>query len=60
MVDSLIKAYGLTNHMDMLKVKPSTYNDLTEFHSSAYIDYLKKLNDNPDSKEDEAEFGIGY
>lgn len=46
--------------MDVFKVKPSTYEDLIDFHSSAYIDFLKKLNDNQDSKDDEDEYGIGY
>ncbi|VVC34439.1 Histone deacetylase superfamily,Histone deacetylase,Histone deacetylase domain [Cinara cedri] len=59
-VDSLIKAYGLTNHMDVFKVKPSTYENLIDFHSSAYIDYLKNLNDKDDSTDDGDEYGIGY
>lgn len=47
--------------MDVLKVNPSTYEDLIGFHSSAYVDFLKKLNDNNCSLSDiEDEYGIGY
>lgn len=50
--------------MDVLKVIPSTYEDLIGFHSSAYIDFLKKLDDpdvcNSSILEDEEEYGIGY
>lgn len=60
-VDSLIKACQLSDHMDVFKVNPSTYEDLTRFHSSAYIDFLKELNDNNSSiSENEEEYGIGY
>jgi len=47
--------------MDVFKVNPSSYEDLIEFHSSAYVDFLKKLNDNNSSVLDtEEEYGIGY
>jgi len=47
--------------MDVIKVIPSSYEDLIEFHSSAYIDFLRKLNDNNSSiLDDEDEYGIGY
>jgi len=47
--------------MDVFKVNPSSYEDLIEFHSSAYIDFLKKLNDNNSSVLDtEDEYGIGH
>uniref|UniRef100_A0A2S2PC45 Histone deacetylase n=1 Tax=Schizaphis graminum TaxID=13262 RepID=A0A2S2PC45_SCHGA len=61
LVDSLIKAYQLSDHMDVFKVNPSSYEDLIGFHSSAYVDFLKKLNDNNSSFTDnEDEYGIGY
>lgn len=61
MVNSLIKACNLFDHMDVLKVIPSTYDDLIAFHSSAYIDFLQKLDDSNSSLlEDEEEYGIGY
>lgn len=59
-VDSLIKAYRLTDHMDVFRVKLSSYDDLIEFHSSAYIDFLKNANDgNSSLLEAENEHGIG-
>jgi histone deacetylase 8 len=46
--------------MDILNVIPSTYEDLIAFHSSAYIDFLQKLDDNNSSiLEDEEEYGLG-
>lgn len=59
-VDSLIKSCKLSDHMDVFKVKPSTYEDLISFHSSAFIDFLKKLDDSNSSiLEAEDEYGIG-
>lgn len=47
--------------MDVFKVKPASYEDLNAFHSSAYIDFLKKVNDHDSSTlEGEDEYGIGY
>lgn len=61
LVDSLIKAYHLSDHMDVFKVNPSSYEDLIGFHSSAYVDFLKNLNDNNSSLSDTEEaYGIGY
>jgi len=47
--------------MDVFKVNPSSYEDLIGFHSSAYVDFLKKLNDNNSYLSDiEDEYGLGY
>lgn len=46
--------------MDVFKVNPSSYEDLIGFHSSAYVDFLKKLNDNSSVSDNEDEYGIGY
>lgn len=47
--------------MNVFKVNPSTYEDIIEFHSSAYIDFIMKLNDNDNTiRESEDEYGIGY
>lgn len=59
LVDSLIRACELTNHMDVFKVKPSSYEDLVEFHSSAYIDFLQSINDCDSSTLEAEEYGIG-
>lgn len=46
--------------MDVCKVTPALYEDLIAFHSSDYIDFLKKLDDNDSSiVENENEYGIG-
>lgn len=46
--------------MDVFSVKLSSYDDLNEFHSSAYIDFLKNVNDgNSSIIEMENEHGIG-
>lgn len=46
--------------MEVLRVQPSTYEDLIEFHSSSYIDFLKNANDgNSSILEAENEYGIG-
>lgn len=46
--------------MDVFSVKLSSYDDLIEFHSSAYIDFLKNANDGNSSLLDaENEHGIG-
>ncbi|XP_050425897.1 histone deacetylase 8-like isoform X2 [Adelges cooleyi] len=47
--------------MNVEKVKPLLYEELTQFHSSSYVDFLKRVNDNDDSTlEAENEFGLGY
>jgi len=47
--------------MDVYKVKPASYEDLIGFHSSAYIDFLKKIDDiNSSISEGEEEYGIGH
>lgn len=47
--------------MNVLKVNPSSYEDLIGFHSSSYVDFLQKINDNNSSILDaEDEYGIGY
>lgn len=60
-VDSLIKAYKLSDHMDVFKVKPATYEDLIGFHASSYIDFLKIINDSDSSGlVAEDDYGLGY
>lgn len=47
--------------MNVEKVKPLLYEELTQFHSSSYVDFLKRVNDNDDSTlEAENEFGLGW
>lgn len=46
--------------MDVFRVKLSSYDDLIEFHSSTYIDFLKNVNNgNSSILEAENEYGIG-
>lgn len=62
MVHDLISAYGLLNHVKVIRSIPATNSDLKLFHSDLYLDHLKTFNDVSDdfipSAEDE-EYGIG-
>ncbi|KAG8223576.1 hypothetical protein J437_LFUL003040 [Ladona fulva] len=63
LVDNLIKAYGLCKYMKISAAEPASYDDLTSFHSSCYIDFLREVNESDDLEnveEEEADFGLGY
>lgn len=60
LVDDLIKSYNLCDHMNVFQVEPASYDDLIQFHSSSYINYLKQLSDHESSSTElENEYGIG-
>ncbi|XKL65554.1 hypothetical protein PGB90_008974 [Kerria lacca] len=72
-VHALIKSYNLLINTRVIDVKPANYQDLCQFHSSLYIDFLKKISKNytsaaKENKELVAEilskesddYGIGY
>ncbi|XP_023943861.2 histone deacetylase 8 isoform X2 [Bicyclus anynana] len=65
MVHSLITAYGLLNHVIVVRSTPATYSDLKLFHSDLYLDHLKRFGQIDDedgympTPEDE-EYGLGY
>uniref|UniRef100_A0A8D9ASA8 Histone deacetylase 8 n=1 Tax=Cacopsylla melanoneura TaxID=428564 RepID=A0A8D9ASA8_9HEMI len=56
LVFSLIESYSLFNAMTVIKSVPATYEELTEFHSSLYIDTIKDLESQ--TEEDLEEFGL--
>ncbi|GBP65920.1 Histone deacetylase 8 [Eumeta japonica] len=63
LVHNLIVAYGLTNHLTVVRSKSASYEDLKEFHSELYIDHLKTLKELDEDympNEHDEEFGIGY
>lgn len=65
MVQDLINAYEILKPDKVLIVQSSdaTEEELKSFHSSAYVDFLKKVNDCDGISEFEAEqleFGLGY
>lgn len=65
MVQDLINAYGVLNPNKVLIISKcsATEDELKTFHSSSYIDFLKKVNDCNDSIEfenEQLEFGLGY
>ena len=43
MTYSLMINYELFHHMDILKPTKASYNDLLDFHSSDYIDFLSSI-----------------
>ncbi|XP_045771115.1 histone deacetylase 8-like isoform X1 [Maniola jurtina] len=63
LVHSLITAYGLLNHVKVVRSTPATYSDLKLFHSDLYLDHLKTFGeieeDYMPTAEDE-EYGLGY
>ncbi|XP_063541419.1 histone deacetylase 8-like [Cydia strobilella] len=63
MVHSLIAAYGLLQHVKVVRSKPAVDADLKRFHSDLYLNHLKTFTEIDDeymtTNEDE-ELGIGY
>ncbi|KAI5187587.1 histone deacetylase 3 [Nematocida homosporus] len=37
---SIVFAYGLERYMDVFKIKPATKQELTEYHTEEYVDFL--------------------
>ncbi|XP_068623387.1 histone deacetylase 8-like [Battus philenor] len=63
LVHNLITAYGINNHLQVVRSIPATYDDLKKFHSELYLDHLKCLKEIEEdyiaSSQDE-EYGIVY
>ncbi|KAG7495514.1 receptor-type tyrosine-protein phosphatase gamma [Solea senegalensis] len=58
MVHSLIEAYGLLEHMSVVKPRVATIEEMARFHTDSYLEHLHKIsedgdNDDPQSAEDE-------
>lgn len=65
MVQDLINAYSILNSDKVLVVQGADANEeeLKSFHSTSYIDFLKKANDCKDLSEiedEQLEFGLSY
>ncbi|XP_055613935.1 histone deacetylase 8-like [Uranotaenia lowii] len=63
MVDDLIESYGILNHCQLIDPDPCSYDDLLLFHSSDYVDCLKKHNDadeTDDVTDELQEFGLAF
>ncbi|KAG7303536.1 hypothetical protein JYU34_012065 [Plutella xylostella] len=63
LVHSLIGAYGLLKHVQVVNSKPASYEDLKDFHSELYLDHLKTIQDVDDEYEttpQDEEYGLGY
>lgn len=60
MVNELIKSYDLLRNMTILKPSPATDDDLINFHSSDFIEYMKSINSlyTPDDSHD-LDYGLG-
>ena len=48
MAHQLIVNYGLYRQMEVYEPHWANYNELTNFHSSAYINYLERISNNPE------------
>ena len=63
MTHSLIAAYKLLSHMKLITPSPAGEYDITEFHSKAYVDFLRKSSDQDDKEkinsEEADEYGLG-
>ncbi|XP_046963938.1 histone deacetylase 8-like isoform X1 [Vanessa cardui] len=63
MVHSLITAYGLLNHIKVIRSQSASYSELKLFHSELYLDHLKSFTHIEDdyviTAKDE-KFGLGY
>ncbi|MCQ2821640.1 MAG: histone deacetylase [archaeon] len=60
MAHQLIVNYGLYRKMDVYEPHFANFNELTNFHSSDYINYLENISINPEiTEENEGIFNIG-
>ncbi|XP_078617821.1 histone deacetylase 8-like [Branchiostoma floridae x Branchiostoma japonicum] len=62
-VHGLIEAYGLTKELRLVEPRPATVAELTSFHSTDYIDHLRKASAEEDEEKDIdvlEEFGLCY
>ncbi|KAK4886153.1 hypothetical protein RN001_002424 [Aquatica leii] len=60
-VTDLVLSYNLLScNVQVIACTPATHDELKEFHSSAYLDFIKEHNDDKYCDEDEVEFGLNY
>ncbi|XP_078001400.1 histone deacetylase 8-like [Glandiceps talaboti] len=63
MVHSLLEAYNLLDNMTVVKCRRASVHELTAFHTTDYVEYLQRINDEDDSEkvdETSQEYGMGY
>ncbi|KAK3580273.1 hypothetical protein CHS0354_023511 [Potamilus streckersoni] len=62
MVHSLIEAYGLLKHMQVISPSEATLEDMKQFHTEDYLHFLGKIADEDDENFDEEshQYGLGY
>ncbi|XP_070568100.1 histone deacetylase 8-like [Ptychodera flava] len=63
MVHSLLEAYGLLDKMRVVPSRRASVHELMAFHTTDYVEYLQKINDEDDSEkvdETSQEYGMGY
>ncbi|AOW05816.1 hypothetical protein B0I72DRAFT_140688 [Yarrowia lipolytica] len=61
MAHSLIMNYGLYKHMEIYRAKPATKQEMCQFHTDEYVDFLSRVT--PDNMEhfakEQAKFNVG-
>uniref|UniRef100_A0A3Q2UMF6 Histone deacetylase 8 n=1 Tax=Fundulus heteroclitus TaxID=8078 RepID=A0A3Q2UMF6_FUNHE len=61
MVHSLIEAYGLLQHMSVVKPRAATMEEMAMFHTDSYLQHLHKISQDGDNDDPQsADFGLGY
>eukprot|EP00063_Salmo_salar_P088063 XP_014062898.1 PREDICTED: histone deacetylase 8 isoform X1 [Salmo salar] len=61
MVHSLIEAYGLLQHMSVVKPRVATIEEMAKFHTDAYLEHLHKISQDGDNDDPQSgDFGLGY
>uniref|UniRef100_UPI003AAB5B12 histone deacetylase 8 isoform X2 n=1 Tax=Centroberyx gerrardi TaxID=166262 RepID=UPI003AAB5B12 len=61
MVHSLIEAYGLLQHMSIVKPHMATIEEMAKFHTDAYLEHLHKISQDGDNDDPQStDFGLGY
>lgn len=62
-MQDLISSYNLLTKMEVINSEKASEEDLKQFHSSSYVEFLKKVNncDNLEEyDEEQLEYGLGY
>nr|XP_061810937.1 histone deacetylase 8-like [Nerophis lumbriciformis] len=61
MVHSLIEAYGLLQHMSIVKPQVATMEEMAQFHYDFYLEHLRKISQDGDNDDPRSnDFGLGY
>lgn len=61
MTHSLVTAYGLQNHIEVLTPRPASFREMAKFHCDDYLDFLRRVT--PEDSEEilkyQARFNVG-